>query len=252
MQQKRYDSVHKNKLELNQQQPLQLKYSSQPKQIPSEFQIAQIGKDIAATIIPAFIDMINQETDVYYLFDSFHSILNSVKKVEEDMNITQKNKQHIQDWWKVTGSSQSQTGVRNIQPLSESHIKHQSHFLDSYNSRGSAIIENLKRQIGELTEEQKFKQNYRSIGQVAIKVFDEQEVYVEMSKQGKKLITIYQVQNKFHKFHMGFCLYSVFLRESQERERIINKMYVAKWHRKMATFQILLQNLQSIQSKMKQ
>ncbi|CAD8156244.1 unnamed protein product [Paramecium octaurelia] len=235
MQQKRYDSVRKNKLQVHQSQPLQLQYSSQPKQVPNKFQIAQIGKDIAPTIIPAFIDMINQETDVYYLFDSFHSILNSLKQAEEDTNITQKNKQHTLDWWKVTGSSQSWTGVRNIQPLSESHIKQSSRFLDSYNSRGSAIIENLKRQIGELTEEQKFKQNSRTIGQVAIKLFDEQELYVEMSKQGKTLITIYQVQNKFHKCHMGFCLYTV-LGELQEKESIINKMYVAKWHRKNGNF----------------
>ncbi|CAD8168465.1 unnamed protein product [Paramecium octaurelia] len=235
MQQKRSDSIRKNNLQVHYQQPLQLQYSSQPKQVPKQFQIDKIGKDAAPTIIPALIDMINQETDVYYLFDSFHSILNSLKQAEEDTKITQKNKQHTLDWWKVTGSSQSWTGVRNIQQLSESHMKQSSRFLDSYNSRGSAIIENLKRQIGELTEEQKFKQNSRMIGLVTIKLFDEQELYVEMSKQGRTLITVYQVQNKFHKCHMGFCIYSLF-GDLQEKESIINKMYVAKWHRKNGNF----------------
>lgn len=34
---------------------------------------------------------------------------------------------------------------------------------------------------------------------------------------------------------MGFCIYSVF-GELQEKESIINKMYVAKWHRKNGNF----------------
>lgn len=115
--------------------------------------ITVVSKELAITMVPAFIDMLNQETDVYYLFDSFNSILNSLKQAQMDTATTQKNKQHTLDWWKVTGSSQSWTGVRNLQPLSESHMKHSSRFLDSYNSRGSQIIDNLKRQIGELTEE---------------------------------------------------------------------------------------------------
>lgn len=67
--------------------------------------ITVISKEMAITMVPAFIDMLNQETDVYYLFDSFHTILNSLKQAEEDTTTTNKNKQHTLDWWKVTGSS---------------------------------------------------------------------------------------------------------------------------------------------------
>ncbi|CAD8062738.1 unnamed protein product [Paramecium primaurelia] len=239
MQQQRYDSVRKNKLEVNLSQPLQLQYSSQPKQIPRKFQIAQIGKDIAAIIIPAFIDMINQETDVYYLFDSFHKF--------KDMNMSQKNKQHTLDWWKATGSIQSWAGERNIQLLSESHIKQSSHFLDSYNSRGFAIIENLKRQIGELTEEQKFKQNSRSIGQVSIKLFDEQDLYVEMSK------SLQFIKFKINFINVIWVFVCTVFQENFQKERAQSIKYM--WQsgtEKMATFQILLQNLYSKQSKMKQ
>ena len=67
--------------------------------------ITVISKEMAITMVPAFIDMLNQETDVYYLFDSFHTILNSLKQAEEDTTTANKNKQHTLDWWKVTGSS---------------------------------------------------------------------------------------------------------------------------------------------------
>jgi hypothetical protein len=54
--------------------------------------ITVISKEMAITMVPAFIDMLNQETDVYYLFDSFHTILNSLKQAEEDTTTTNKNK----------------------------------------------------------------------------------------------------------------------------------------------------------------
>ena len=46
----------------------------------------------------------------------------------------------------------------------------------SNQSRGDTIIDNLKRQIGEMTEEQKFKQNSRSIGGVPVQIFNEKDL----------------------------------------------------------------------------
>ncbi|CAD8194473.1 unnamed protein product [Paramecium pentaurelia] len=187
MQQKSDDSAHKNKQEVHQSQPHQLQYSSQTKQVPSKFQIDQIGKDIATLIIPAFKDMINQETDVQYRFDSFHSILNSVKQAEEDMNITQKNKQHTLDWWKVTGQVQEIFNYfQNL--ISSSYLVFQIDTMADFKYLSKILV-------------------------------DEQELYVEMSMQGKKLITIFQMQNNFHKCQMGFCLFRRILRKREHNQQ---------------------------------
>ncbi|KAM3144363.1 hypothetical protein pb186bvf_003527 [Paramecium bursaria] len=224
-------SQRKNDSIARQPQQLQLQYLSQPKQIAVNFVVEEVSPT-AEHLIQSYIEMINQETDIYYLYDSFNQILNSLRQAQDGMKqqkMTTQSRSNTLDWWKVTGSSQSWTGMRNIQSLQESHLKESKM---SNQSRGDTIIDNLKRQIGEMTEEQKFKQNSRSIGGVPVQIFNENDLQI---RPGKQLLTIYQIQNRFHKCHLGFAMI-----KKENNEVIIQKLYIAKWHRKNGNFFILI------------
>ncbi|CAD8157857.1 unnamed protein product [Paramecium octaurelia] len=157
--------------------------------------------------IANYLDVLNQETDVYYLFDSFHSLLNSVKQAEE-AKITNKPRQNTIDWWKLTNQSYSWAGLKNIKGISNTPSK-----IRVTNDSSHA----------------------RQIGQVELQVFSEKDL--EPNKQDRTLLSVYQLQNKYYKCHMGFCQ----LQKLEGQVVIINKLYIAKWYRKVGNYLELIQ-----------
>ncbi|CAD8183537.1 unnamed protein product [Paramecium pentaurelia] len=147
--------------------------SLQQLQYLKQYHIMDITND--KQLIANYLDILNQETDVYYLFDSFHSLLNSVKQAEES-KITNKPRQNTIDWWKLTNQSQSWAGLKNIKGISNTPSK-----IRVTNDSSHA----------------------RQIGQVELQVFSEKDL--ENNKQERTLLSVYQLQNKYYKCHMGFC-----------------------------------------------
>ncbi|CAD8169739.1 unnamed protein product [Paramecium pentaurelia] len=147
--------------------------SLQQLQYLKQFHIMDITNDKQQ--ITNYLDILNQETDVYYLFDSFHSLLNSVKQAEE-AKITNKPRQNTIDWWKLTNQSYSWAGLKNIKGITNTPSKIR---VTNDSSHG------------------------RQIGQVELQIFSEKDL--ETNKQDRILLSVYQLQNKYYKCHMGFC-----------------------------------------------
>lgn len=163
------------------------------------------------------------------------------------------------DWWKATNqlSNSNWSGIKNLQPLNKQNKNgssnqdswinklSDSHFSHNFSSQGvsiqnnaSAIIDKLKKEIGELTDEQKYNMSMRSLfGNVSLELFTESKLRESLVGHGRVLLSIYQVQNKSYRSHIGFCLIS---QNDNDQLILIQKFYLARFIRKHHNYRVVV------------